>query len=101
MSNDSLLSIQLDEYKLERLLGQGGMARVYRGIDTKLQRYVAIVRIVSALCAIVHCGSGQSASILLSIDLPCHCKRPTAQPGFYPCQTFSRCLLHPPDNPVQ
>jgi serine/threonine protein kinase len=42
MSNDSLLNIQLDEYRLERMLGQGGMARVYRGIDTKLQRYVAI-----------------------------------------------------------
>jgi serine/threonine protein kinase len=42
MSNDSLLNIQLDEYRLETLLGQGGMARVYRGIDTKLQRYVAI-----------------------------------------------------------
>jgi serine/threonine protein kinase len=42
MSNDSLLNIQLDEYRLETMLGQGGMARVYRGIDTKLQRYVAI-----------------------------------------------------------
>jgi serine/threonine protein kinase len=39
---DSLLGKQLDEYRLEQLLGQGGMARVYRGLDTVLKRYVAI-----------------------------------------------------------
>jgi serine/threonine protein kinase len=39
---DSLLGRQLDEYRLEKLLGQGGMARVYRGVDTLLKRYVAI-----------------------------------------------------------
>jgi serine/threonine protein kinase len=39
---DSLLGKQLDEYRLEALLGQGGMARVYRGVDTALKRYVAI-----------------------------------------------------------
>ncbi|GAB4577947.1 MAG: hypothetical protein Fur0022_06790 [Anaerolineales bacterium] len=37
-----LIGLQLDEYRLETLLGQGGMARVYRAIDTKLQRYAAI-----------------------------------------------------------
>ena len=39
---DSLLGKQLDEYRLEKLLGQGGMARVYRAIDTQLKRYVAV-----------------------------------------------------------
>ncbi len=40
--NDSLLNQELDEYRLDTLLGQGGMARVYRGTDTRLKRYVAI-----------------------------------------------------------
>jgi len=38
----SLLGRQLDEYRLDVLLGQGGMARVYRGLDVHLKRYVAI-----------------------------------------------------------
>lgn len=39
---DSLIGKQLDEYRLEKLLGQGGMARVYRGLDLGLHRYAAI-----------------------------------------------------------
>jgi serine/threonine protein kinase len=39
---DTLMGMQLDEYRLESLLGQGGMARVYRGLDTGLQRYAAV-----------------------------------------------------------
>jgi eukaryotic-like serine/threonine-protein kinase len=42
MSRDPLLGIQLDEYRLDSLLGQGGMARVYRGIDVNLDRPAAI-----------------------------------------------------------
>ncbi len=42
MPQDDLLGVQLDEYRLEMLLGRGGMARVYRGLDTRLGRYVAI-----------------------------------------------------------
>ena len=42
MSDDILLGLQLDEYRLEALLGRGGMARVYRGLDTGLNRYVAV-----------------------------------------------------------
>lgn len=42
MSDDSLLGLQLDEYRLEALLGKGGMARVYRGLDTNLNRFVAV-----------------------------------------------------------
>lgn len=42
MTEDNLLGTQLDEYRLEALLGHGGMARVYRGLDVRLRRYVAI-----------------------------------------------------------
>lgn len=39
---DDLLGQQLDEYQLAELLGQGGMARIYRGYDVRLKRNVAI-----------------------------------------------------------
>jgi serine/threonine protein kinase len=39
---DSLIGRQLDEYQIDKPLGQGGMARVYRALDTKLRRYVAL-----------------------------------------------------------
>lgn len=39
---DTLIGRQLDEYRLDDLLGQGGMARVYRGLDVRLRRWVAI-----------------------------------------------------------
>ncbi len=39
---DNLISQQLDEYRLDALLGQGGMARVYRGFDVRLKRPVAL-----------------------------------------------------------
>jgi serine/threonine protein kinase len=39
---DPFLNRSIDEYKIEALLGAGGMARVYRGVDTRLKRYVAI-----------------------------------------------------------
>lgn len=39
---DSLINRRLNGYYIETLLGRGGMARVYRGIDIHLQRYVAI-----------------------------------------------------------
>ncbi len=39
---DNLLNQQLDEYRLESLLGQGGMAQVYRAFDVRLKRRVAI-----------------------------------------------------------
>jgi serine/threonine protein kinase len=42
MADDPLIGKQLDEYRLEALLGQGGMARVYRGLDVRLKRWVAI-----------------------------------------------------------
>ncbi len=42
MTQDELIGKQLDEYQLESLLGQGGMARVYRAMDVRLGRYVAI-----------------------------------------------------------
>ncbi len=42
MSDDYLIGKNLDEYRLEELLGRGGMARVYRALDTRLKRWVAI-----------------------------------------------------------
>lgn len=39
---DPFLNRNIEEYKVEALLGAGGMARVYRGLDTRLKRYVAI-----------------------------------------------------------
>jgi|GEM_PF-1922279 len=37
-----LVGQQLDEYRLDALLGQGGMACVYRGLDIRLNRETAI-----------------------------------------------------------
>lgn len=37
-----LIGMRLDEYKLEALLGQGSMGRIYRGTDVRLKRQVAI-----------------------------------------------------------
>src|SRR3954468_12191139 len=42
MLNDSLIGKRIDEYLIDIALGAGGMARVYRALDTKLQRYVAL-----------------------------------------------------------
>lgn len=42
MTTDPLIGRQLDEYRLDKLLGRGGMARVYEAIDIRLQRKVAI-----------------------------------------------------------
>ena len=38
---DPILGMQLANFKVERLLGQGGMAMVYYGQDVKLHRPVA------------------------------------------------------------
>jgi serine/threonine protein kinase len=37
-----LIGKQFDDYKVDKALGAGGMARVYRAFDTKLRRYVAL-----------------------------------------------------------
>ncbi|HLF03074.1 MAG TPA: protein kinase, partial [Anaerolineales bacterium] len=42
MTTDSLLGRQLDEYRLDTLLGRGGMARVYRALDVRLKRHAAV-----------------------------------------------------------
>jgi len=39
---NSLLHQQLDEYRLEAVLGRGGMACIYRGFDVRLKRKAAI-----------------------------------------------------------
>lgn len=40
--DEQLIGMQLDEYRLEALLGHGGMARVYRARDTRLNRLAAV-----------------------------------------------------------
>lgn len=45
--SDSLLGRTLDDYRLEKPLGQGGMAKVYRALDVRLKRYVAVKVIAS------------------------------------------------------
>jgi serine/threonine protein kinase len=42
MADDPLIGQQLANFRIERLLGQGGMAQVYFGHDVKLRRPVAI-----------------------------------------------------------
>jgi len=39
---DPMIGLQLANFRVERLLGQGGMATVYYGLDIRLQRPVAI-----------------------------------------------------------
>ncbi len=42
MTTDPLIGKQLANFRIERLIGRGGMAQVYYGQDVKLQRPVAI-----------------------------------------------------------
>lgn len=42
LPTDPLLGRQLSTFRLERILGRGGMAQVYYGLDVKLRRPVAI-----------------------------------------------------------
>jgi serine/threonine protein kinase len=40
--SDPLIGKQLGDYVIQGLLGRGGMARVYKGYDDRLQRYAAV-----------------------------------------------------------
>ena len=42
MTDDDLIGKRLGEYQLEALLGRGGMARIYRAVDTGLKRHVVV-----------------------------------------------------------
>ena len=42
MTDDPLIGLQLANFRLDRVLGRGGMAQVYYGWDVKLQRPVAV-----------------------------------------------------------
>src|SRR3954470_5988535 len=42
MTDDPLIGKQLSNFLIERVVGGGGMAQVYYGLDVKLQRPVAI-----------------------------------------------------------
>lgn len=48
---DPLIGVQMGDYRIEGVLGTGGMARVYRGYDAKLERYAAIKVIEPRLIA--------------------------------------------------
>src|SRR5215475_3941369 len=39
---DPLIGKQLGDYVIQDLLGRGGMARVYKGYDERLQRFAAV-----------------------------------------------------------
>jgi len=41
-NTDQFIGAQIADYKIEKLLGQGGMARVYHGFDVNLHRHVAL-----------------------------------------------------------
>lgn len=41
-TNDPIIGKKLGNYNVVELLGKGGMARVYRGYDAKLNRYAAV-----------------------------------------------------------
>jgi len=45
MSDDDLIGKQLGEYRLEAMLGQGGMARVYLATDVRLKRQ-AVIKVI-------------------------------------------------------
>ncbi|HRE47273.1 MAG TPA: serine/threonine-protein kinase, partial [Aggregatilineales bacterium] len=47
--SDLLLGKKLGDYQIQRLLGKGGMARVYVGFDERLQRHAAVKVINSDL----------------------------------------------------
>ncbi len=40
--SDPLIGKQLGDYRIDGIIGHGGMARVYRGYDEKLDRYAAV-----------------------------------------------------------
>ena len=50
-TSDPLIGRQLGDYKIEKLIGHGGMARVYSGYDEKLDRYAAVKVIEPTLMA--------------------------------------------------
>ncbi|MDX2137075.1 MAG: protein kinase [Chloroflexota bacterium] len=50
-ATDPLIGQKLGDYTIQALLGRGGMARVYKGYDTQLERYAAVKVIDTHLIA--------------------------------------------------
>lgn len=44
---DAFLGKELDGYRIDKVLGHGGLARVYRGLDVRMRRYTAIKVLVA------------------------------------------------------
>ncbi len=60
MPTDTRLGQELSGYRIEALIGQGGMGVVYRAQDSELSRHVALKVVAPELAAILTSGSASS-----------------------------------------
>jgi serine/threonine protein kinase len=72
MREDPLIGKQIDRYKIEKLIGSGGMASVYRAVDVSLGRTVAM-KIIHQSIALSGQGLDrfkQEASVIIALEHP-------------------------------